>query len=465
MATIRLVPSTYSLSNSNYLNVSNAANMYTNTDSTTYATINNTQSGTTSYYIYIKGFNFNDIPAGATINSWTVKLKASQSGGNTSTNYSPKLCNNTSQITSTCSVITTSVQVLTFTGVSTAWDTIVGYGSNFGIRINCRRASRNTAASFNIYGVEILVDYTPLAPPRTITSTLSGNGTIDPNGAVEVEEGDEYTITISPSNLSDTVTATKNGTAITLTHHEAGTHSITATADSLTTGFSGGSNMAFYTSSSSATHNFNYAIGHTAESPGSTSSGSGTWTYVKDGSSSTSYYGYADFEFDFSEIPVNATINSITVKCYGAVEDSSQTTSHADITLFSGNTQKSTMQKFTSSTNSVITISSPGTWTASELHEAKLRFAVGYYGGHIFGISWTVNYTAPEYYSYTYTVDGDATIAVSIYSSGDGPKIFLKVNGSWVQYSKVYKKVNGTWVQQTNLASVFDANANYVHAT
>lgn len=46
MATIRLIPSTYYLSNSSYLSVSNANNMYANTDSTNYATIRNTRTST-----------------------------------------------------------------------------------------------------------------------------------------------------------------------------------------------------------------------------------------------------------------------------------------------------------------------------------------------------------------------------------------------------------------------------------
>jgi len=108
MATIRLIPSTYALSSSTYLNISNANNMYTNTDSDTYATVNNTQTGTTSYYLYIRGFNFDDVPSNATINSFTVKLKARQSGGNINTSNSPKLCNGTSQLTSTCDYISTS---------------------------------------------------------------------------------------------------------------------------------------------------------------------------------------------------------------------------------------------------------------------------------------------------------------------------------------------------------------------
>ena len=61
MATIRLVPSTYYLSNSSYLSVSNAGNMYNNTDNESYATVTNSRTSTTSYYIYLRGFNFSSI--------------------------------------------------------------------------------------------------------------------------------------------------------------------------------------------------------------------------------------------------------------------------------------------------------------------------------------------------------------------------------------------------------------------
>ncbi len=313
-----------------------------------------------------------------------------------------------------------------------------------------------------INGATVTVTY-ELSDPRTITTTLSGNGIIDPNSTQMMYDGDEYNLIIVPTNENDTVTATNNGSSVTLTVHT-GSESISVTADSLTTGFSGGSNMAFYTSSSSTGHNFNYAIDHTVESPGSTSSGSGSWTYVKDNGSSTNYTGYADFSFDFSSIPEGSTINSITVKCYGATESTSESTAHSEITLYSGTTQKSTSQKFTSTSNSTITISSPGTWTRTELQSAKLRFVVGYYGGHIFGITWTVNYTSPKYYTYSYTVSGDATIAVVIGSGGSSePKFYIKDNGAWVQVSKIYKKVNGNWVEQASStwSTLFDTNTNY----
>lgn len=101
MATIRLTPSTYAVSSTSYLSVSNAANMYANTDSTTYATITNTNASTTSRYLYLRGFNFDDIPENAVINSFTVKIRGYESHLATSTSYAPRLANGTSALSNT----------------------------------------------------------------------------------------------------------------------------------------------------------------------------------------------------------------------------------------------------------------------------------------------------------------------------------------------------------------------------
>ena len=468
MATMRLIPSVlYNAAGTTYLTVTNESNMFTNTDSTTYGVVNNVNASTSNRYVYLRGFNFGDIPSTATVNSFTIKLKASESNLSTSTNYRPRICNGTTTLTGSSSTIGTSAAVITFTSVSPTWDTIKGYGSDFGIRINVRRSNSNTAGYCNIYGAEILVDYT--APdPRTITSTLSGSGTINPSGATTKYDGDEYTLTITPTNLSDTVTVTNNGTDVTadLTEHYSGgtsTSYSTASGSGVTTGFAR-SNSAFYQSSSTQSDAWlRYAIGKTAESPYSTSNTSNT--YVKDGTNDATTQGWMNYPFDFSSLPVSAEITAVEVKCYGAIEDASQTASHADISLWCGNTQKGTTQKFTSTSNSTITISDPGTWTRAELQDAWVRFGVGYYGGRILGITWKVTYTyggTLAYYTYTYDVNGDATIAVTIGSGGSQPKAYLKVNGSWVQCSKIYKKVNGSWVEQTISTSIFTSGTNYL---
>lgn len=115
MATIRLVPSVYAVSSTTYLSVSNATNMYHNTDNTTYATIENTYASTASRYLYLRGFNFNDIPDNAIINSFTVKIKGHEEGLSTSASYAPRIANGTSAIANTTasSNFGTSTQTIT----------------------------------------------------------------------------------------------------------------------------------------------------------------------------------------------------------------------------------------------------------------------------------------------------------------------------------------------------------------
>jgi len=446
MATIRLIPSTYYLSSTSYLSVSNAANMYANTDSTNYATVTNSRASTTSYYIYVRGFNFDDIPSAAVVSSFTVKLKAYESGVSTSDSYKPYLANDTTAINGSCPAITTSASVHEFTGVTADWDTIKGYGDNFGIRINCRRASRNTTGYMYIYGAEIEVTYT-VPDPRTVTSTLTGNGTISPSGATTTYDGEEYELTITPTNKSDTVTATKNGVDISadLVAHGAG-NTLNLTADDVTTsGIQSGSSYA------------EYAVGHSAENPYSSSSN----MYASSGST-----GYAAYSFDFSSIPSGATIESIEVRAYGHRESSTISSTYvSQCVLYQGSTAISDEVDFPSTSNSMITITPDTLPTRAQLDNVTLRHYVGYYGGLVLGITFEITYSTGsgiDHYTYTYTVSGNATIAVTIGGGGQTATISFKNNGSWVMASAVYKKVNGAWVKQTDATTVFDANTNYV---
>lgn len=469
MATARLVASTYAVSNST-VTVSNADNMYTNVDSTNYATITHTTSGTTSYYLYLRGFNFSSIPSDAEVSSFSIKIRGYESGLATSTTYAPRLYNSTSTISGASAAssnfgTTTNTITVPYTGT---WDTLKEYKDNLGIRVTIRRSARGTQGYLYVYGAEIEVTYT-VPEPRTITPTLSGNGTINPSASSTAYDGDEYTLTITPSNISDPVTVTNNGTDVTedlVEHHTGGTaaSSSKASESGVTTGFyrSGG---AFYQSSSTTSDAWlRYAIGRTAESPYSTSNTSNT--YCKDGTNDANTQGWMNYPFDFSALPSDAEITSVEVKCYGAAESITETTRHADVSLWCGNTQKGTTQAFSSTSNSTMTINDPGEWTREELQDAWVRFGVGYYGGRILGITFKVNYTyngTLSHYTYTYTVDGDATIAVTIGTPGPSTStIYFKNNDSWMAATAVYKKVNGSWVLQTNLSNVFDANTNYV---
>lgn len=434
MATIKLIPSTYYLTSTSYLSVSNASNMYHDVSNTTYATVTNSRTSTTSYYIYIRGFNFDDIPSGAIVNSFNVRIKGNYSGGYSQNMY---LYNGTTAMSGSASSLTTSVATREFSSTPT-WEEIVDAGSDFGIRINCRRSSRNTTSYIYIYGAEIEVDYT-IPDPCVITSSLTGNGTIDPSGAFNTYVGAEYELTISPTNKSDTVTATKDGVDITsqLVAHGS-THEADFTASDVeTSGIQSGSSYA------------QYCIGHTAENPYSSTSN----MYASD-------EGYAEYSFDFSSIPSGAVIEGITVKAYGHRESATIDSSHiSKIAIYNGTTKISDDVDFPSTSSTLITCEA--TTLPSSMSNVVLRHTVGYYGGLVLGITFQVTYSTGsgiDHYTYTFTTTGDSIVAVRIGSEGETNKLYLKVNGAWVEV-EAYKKINGSWVKQTE--SPFDTNTHY----
>lgn len=442
MATARLIPSTYYLSSSTYLSVSNASNMYANTDSTDYATVTNSRTSTSSYYIYIRGFNFDAIPSNAVVSSFTVKVKCNHSGGYAQAMY---LYGGTSTSFGSSDSISTTVTTHTFT-CSSNWGNIVGAGSDFGIRINCRRASRNTTSYVYIYGAEIEVEYT-IPTPRTITTTLSGNGTISPSGSNTYYDGNEIEVVITPTNKSDTVTATRDGADITsqLVAHGAGA-TISAVPENVSTsGIQSGSSYA------------EYAIGHSAESPYSSTSN----MYASQSST-----GYAAYSFDFSDIPSNATIEDIEVRCHGHRESSTISSTYvSQCAIYNGSTAVSDTVDFPSTSSSIITLTPNQTITRSALDNLTVRHYVGYYGGLVTGITFEVEYstgTGLDHYTYTFTVSGDSVIAVTIGGSVSTPKVWKKVSGTWREIT-VWKKANGTWNQITEPSTVLDIINKYIY--
>lgn len=106
------------------------------------------------------------------------------------------------------------------------------------------------------------------------------------------------------------------------------------------------------------------------------------------------------YNFDTSNIPANATINSVTcsAKVYINTTNSSRITTR-QIQLFSGNTAKGSASTFSTSTN-VITMT-PGSWTVSELRNARIRAYVkrgtsnttNAYYVRIYGATLSVNYS------------------------------------------------------------------------
>lgn len=445
MATMRLVPSTYYLSNSSYLSVSNAANMYTNTDSTNYATVTNSRNSTSSYYIYVRGFNFDDIPSNAIVSDFTIKIKCNYSGGYAQAMY---LYDGTSTSYGSSDSISSTVTTHTFT-CNYSWADVVAAGSDFGIRVNCRRASKSTTSYVYIYGAEIEVTYT-IPTPRTVTTTLTGNGTISPSGATSTYDGEEFELTITPTNTADTVTATLNGTDITADLVAHGVETSTSTVLGTYTLVSGGFN--------SGASWFEGIVGNGYDTSDTTSS-----NYYSSSSSTI-----AVFTYDMGiTLPSGANINRVYCMVNGHAESSSNSSEYMCVQLISGSTEFSEEINFksVSTSNTTVTLECDTMPTVSQLASMKLQCRLGYYGGAINGATLFVEYDTGgtiTHYTYTYTVSSDATIAVTIGSGGNTATMYFKQNGSWVAASKVYKKINGAWVEQSDLSAVFDSNTNYV---
>lgn len=457
MATIRLVASAYTRSSTSRVTVTDPENMYYNTDHTaSYCSIRGRNSSSNTYYCFIHGFDFTQVPSTATVTSFKVKIRCYRNSYlSTSSTYAIRLASSPSSSsvisdTTMSDTVTTSSdgEVYEIPTGSLTWSTLSNYGTNFSIDIPLRSTASQYPYLY-VYGAEIEVTYTQ-ADPRTITSTLSGSGTIDPSGAVTKYDGDEYEIHITPTNPSATVTVTNNGTDV--TSQLVPPSSVTDTEEQVLGTYaltSGGFN------GSGATY-FQGLVGKGYDNSSQTTS-----NYYSSGSGTIAVFTY---EMPVS-VPANATITACYVMVNGHAESTSQSSEYMCAQLYAGSTAISDELNFKSigTSNSTQTIQATTLPTAAQCSTLKLQCRLGYYGGAINGATVFVTYTySTDYYTYTYTVSGNATIAVTIGGGGSNPTIYFKVNGSWVAATTVYKKVNGSWVEQTNLSTVFDSSTNYL---
>ena len=388
MPSVRLVPSTYSLSNTS-LTISNANNMYTNTDSTTYGRCGTTSSN--SRYLYLRGFNFGSVPSDAVVTSFTIKIKANESSLSTSTNYRPYLVNNTTTLTGTFSVITTTVTTQSCTGITADWDTISGYGSNFGIRFTVRSSSNNTQGYLYVYGAEILVEYYVPVYHTVLASSLVQGVSVTPT-STQVLEGEDLTITIDVDDIGDYV-VTDNGDDVTnqLERHQ---HASGGNLDNVLGSYSlvsGGFN------GSGATY-FSGIVGH-----GHTASTT-TSNYYSSGSGTIAVFTY---NMAFTNIPANATITRVYCLVNGHAESTSNSSEYMCARLISGSTNITDELNFKSigTSNSTQTLEATVIPTVAQLANLKLQCRLGYYGGAINGATCYVEYTTPSSgYYYTYTI-------------------------------------------------------------
>lgn len=403
------------------------------------------QTSTTGYF-YLT-FDTSDIPSGATITSISGTVTVRVSSTQRVTNTVCQLYSGTTAKGSNVTFASTSTSNTVTLSPGTGWTR--ANLDDLRLRIGATGSSSSQTKYIYLYGATLTINYSVTAHDITIQNSTTVTVT-----ASETEVGDGDSVEIYADTLTG-ITVKDNGTDVTSQFVQMTGDTVSAVpGEDFTTGFSDTGVNFYQSSSTTGTEWLEYAIGHSAESPYSTSNTSNTYAKPEGDTA------WINYQFDFSEIPTTATITDVSVRVYGARENSTIDTSHvARFQCYSGSTAKGTLQNFTSTSNSLVTVTDPGTWTATELHDAQLRFEVGYYGGRMLGITWEVTYQVD---GYVYTISNitiDHTIVVS--AAGGGTTMLIKVNGSWVTASKVFKKVNGSWVQQSDLTNVFDSGTNY----
>lgn len=439
MAQIRLVPSAYSVSNTQYVTVTSPSNMYTDTDSTTYATGTSSRASTTTYYVYVKGFNFSSLPSGAVVTGFTVKYKANESNLNTSTSYRPRLVNNTTTLTAASTVVGTSVNTYSFTGVSPTWDDIVGYGSNFGVRISIRRSSSNTQGYLYIYGVEILVDY---YIPVYYNVSVSG---AEPSGTTSVLEGEAFTA--RGTTYSSKPTVTDNGVDV--------TSQVTAVQSD---------NMEVYPSGNT---NSNFTLTNISNAYNSADNDTYAQLALSGGTTGTIY-----FNFGAITLPTGATLQSVA--CSATIQFNNNGSSSgftASCQMYSNTTAKGSSTSIATSSTAVPKTTfnlSVGSWTSSDLSNPRLYITATNSASqtvrylYVYGATLTVTYSISGYI-YVYTISSVNEAHTIVFTAGTVTNaLYFKDNGSWVQSTRAYKKVNGSWVQQADLTTVFVSGTKYI---
>lgn len=419
------IPSGYSdLSNLTTSTTYPITNGYADTTNTTYAQF--TLSTSTTGYLYYT-FNVDGIPSNATITSITGQVKARVSNTSRVTSTVCQLYAGTTAKGTNVTFASTSTSNVVTLSPGTSWT--VSELSNLRLRIGGTGSSSNQSKYIYFYGASITINYSVSGTAYEITAISNTDlvESIVPEGTTDVMSGDSYTLNVYADTFGDFIVE-DNGVDVTnqLVQREITDTGGTINAVALSnydTEFSSNGAQFYASSTNTGPVNGVLAIGYTAESPNPntpTGTGVGNYMYVKDSSGGGSATGSLVFNFDFSSIPENAIIESVSISAYGCQESdsSSSETDVCKLGVYSGNVLKGSEQDITRTSNGITTMSNVGTWTRQELQNAKLKFTVGYYGGRLGGITWSVTYSIPSstqyYWEYTLSnVSADHTIYVT----------------------------------------------------
>ena len=375
-----------------YASVSSTTNGYTDSSSTTYATINLTTGSGATTYIYFT-FDFSDIPAGATIDSVSCSAKAYINTTNSSriTTRQIQLYSGTTAKGS-ASTISNSTTAFSMTTGSWTRDEL----QNARIRLYGVRGTSNTTSTyyFRFYGATFTVNYSVNGIAYTVGATSNVSGvTVDPS-TQELLGGEDAIVSIYASSL-DGIAVTDNDVDVTdqLEQHAMPTGGSASTVLGSYSLVSGSFN------SYGATY-FSGLVGAGIDHTKTTSN------YYSGGSGTIAVFTY---DLEFADIPSNATITELYCEVNGHAESTSNSSEYMCAQLISGSIDISAETNFKSigTSNTTITLTATTLPTVAQLADLKLQCRLGYYGGAINGATCYITYSVPssgEDYYWTYTI-------------------------------------------------------------
>lgn len=465
MTTVKLVASSYAVTGTVVVN-QNEDSLYEDTsNSSNPARITHTTSGTSSYYLYLKGFNFSSIPSNAVVSSFAIHVKGYESGLSTSTSYAPRLYNNSSG--TTWSSITGASAASSNFGASTntitvpytgTWDTLKGFGSNLGIRLTVRRSQRNTQGYLYIYGAEIEVTYT--------AETVHVAGVSLNKNSTSIEEGqtEQLTATVTPSNASDTsVSWSSSNTSVATVNNGLVTAVSAGSANITVTTTDGG-----YTATCAVTVTqpvyTQYRLTNTAAPGkdyliGSGDSGS-IYLLSNESGGSRTLKGVAATVTD----GIVSITGSTAAKCLFSLD---LTQAGNDVTtgwsidgkyLYCDNASGLRM-------NTVTTLDRFWHYYDHKFWQFKSTSSDGYSdtsSEYKYYLNWN-NGNATDSHVDTAGIENSnipATYLFEKYTPSD-TELYVKVNGTWTLVRTAYKKVSGSW-QQVSVDQAFQQGVNYL---
>ena len=289
-------------------------------------------------------FDCSAIPDDATITSVTCSERASMSTADTSrvATANLQLYSGTSTAKgSSTSILSTTAQYFTINGGS-SWT--VAEIKNCKLRGYAKRGSKNqnTQYTMRLFGGVLTVEYTVNGMAYTITATSEVDGDSIAPASQELFEGETTIVKLNTADVTKGLLSDNNTTVTNLLVYvppDTGGTLERYPADTALGGSGVISGMRYLT-----------AIGHGVDNP----SGTTQTDYTQTGGTTAIIY----YKFDFSDLPDSATINSITVQVRYKVGSTSYAQS---VNTYAGTTAKGTSVTLNSTSETTMTISSPGT--------------------------------------------------------------------------------------------------------